>query len=346
MGFEAPLAVTNADDGSDRLFVVERGGLVHVVADGAVQAAPYLDLRNVIGTIEGETGLLGLAFHPSFEANGRVFVHYIEGDLDADGVLGNVLAELRADPPGASTVDAATLTVLFRAETTTAFHLGGHVAFGPDGYLYAGLGDGGNASAAQDPTNPYGGLLRLDVEVPGVVSVPPNNPFADDPYTWVYGLRNPWRFSFDAETGDLWIADVGEHDVEEVDVLPAGSPGGANYGWPIMEGDACYTDPGCVATGLTVPDFVYTHASGWGSSVTGGYVYRGGAIPDLFGSYVFGDFISGELFVVRSGISGEAPEQLLDTTYRIASFGVDEADEILVVDFTGGGIYRLAPSAP
>ena len=339
-GFASPLAVTNAGDGSDRLFVVERGGLVRVVAGGTVQGAPYLDLSALLGATEGENGLLGLTFHPSFADNGRLFVHYV------DTTRGNVLAELRAEPPSANSVDAATLIVLLRVETTTSFHLGGHVAFGPDGYLYAALGDGGNAPAAQDRTNPYGGLLRLDVGVPGEVSVPTDNPCADYPYTWVYGLRNPWRFSFDAETGDLWIADVGEHAVEEIDVLPAGSPGGANYGWPIMEGDGCYTDPGCSKTGLTLPDFVYTHASGWGSSVTGGYVYRGAAIPDLAGSYVFGDFISGDLFVVPDGVDGSEPERLLETPYMVASFGVDEADELLVVDFTGGGIYRLAPSVP
>ncbi len=344
-GFASPLAVTNAGDGSNRLFVVERGGLVYVVDDGSVQAAPYLDLRAQLGATEGENGLLGLTFHPSFATNGRLFVHYV------DDARGNVLAELSADPPSASTVDATSPTVLLRVATTTSFHLGGHVAFGPDGYLYAALGDGGNASEAQDLASAFGGLLRLDVEVAGEVSVPLDNPpFVDDPdafpYTWVYGLRNPWRFSFDAETGDLWIADVGEHATEEIDVLPAGSPGGANYGWPIMEGDGCYTDPGCATAGLTLPDFVYTHASGWGQSVTGGYVYRGSAIPGLVGSYVFGDFVSGDLFVVPGGVDGSAPERFLETPYMVASFGVDEANEILVVDFSGGGIYRLVPSAP
>jgi len=348
-GFDAPLAVTNAGDGSNRLFVVERGGLVRVVAGGTVQAAPYLDLSGVLGSLTGEKGLLGLTFHPSFASNGRLFVHYIEGNL-GDGDLGSVLAELQADPPSADSVDAGTLAVLLRVEPDTEAHLGGHVAFGPDGYLYMALGDGGNAPAAQDLSSPYGGVLRLDVDGTAVPSVPLDNPFVDDPgaypYTWVHGLRNPWRFSFDAETGDLWIADVGEHDVEEVDVLPAGSAGGANYGWPIMEGDACFPGTTCDPSGLTLPDFVYTHASGWGNSVTGGYVYRGAAVPDLIGDYVFGDYVSGALFVVRSGSGGAAPEQLLDTTYRIASFGVDEADEILAVDFAGGGLYRLAPSAP
>ncbi len=343
-GFETPVAVTNAGDGSGRLFVVERGGLVVVVEGGAVQATPYLDLSAALGAEAGENGLLGLAFHPEFASNGRLFAHYV------DDARGNVLAELLADPPSADTVDAGTLDVLLRVETTTDFHVGGHVAFGPDGHLYAALGDGGNRPAAQDLADPYGGLLRLDVDGTVVPEVPADNPFVDVPgaypYTWVYGLRNPWRFSFDAETGDLWIADVGQDDVEEIDVLPAGSAGGANYGWPIMEGDTCFTDPDCVTTGLTLPDFVYTHASGWGSSVTGGYVYRGAAMPDLFGSYVFGDFISGDLFVVPSGADGSAPERLLDTSLRVVSFGVDEADEVLVVDYAGGGIYRLVASAP
>ncbi|MFO8149787.1 MAG: PQQ-dependent sugar dehydrogenase, partial [Trueperaceae bacterium] len=234
-GFETPVAVTNAGDGSGRLFVVERGGLVVVVEGGAVQATPYLDLSAALGAVEGENGLLGLAFHPEFASNGRLFAHYV------DDARGNVLAELLADPPSADTVDAGTLDVLLRVETTTDFHVGGHVAFGPDGHLYAALGDGGNRHAAQDLADPYGGLLRLDVDGAVVPMVPADNPFVDVPgaypYTWVYGLRNPWRFSFDAETGDLWIADVGQDDVEEIDVLPAGSAGGANYGWPIMEGD-------------------------------------------------------------------------------------------------------------
>jgi glucose/arabinose dehydrogenase len=345
-GFEQPVAVTNAGDGSGRLFVVERGGLVHVVEDGSVQATAYLDLSAELGAQAGENGLLGLAFHPEFASNGRLFAHYV------DDARGNVLAELRADPPNADSVDAATLDTLLRVATTTDYHLGGHLAFGPDGYLYAALGDGGNQAAAQDLADPYGGLLRIDVDGAEVPAIPADNPFVDDPeeafpYTWVYGLRNPWRFSFDAETGDLWIADVGEGDVEEINVLPVASSGGANYGWPIMEGDACFP-PGttCDPTGLTLPDFVYTHASGWGNSVTGGYVYRGDAIPDLVGSYVFGDFVSGDLFVVPNGAGGSAVERLLDTSYRVVSFGVDEADEIHVVDYAGGVIYQLVASAP
>ena len=212
------------------------------------------------------------------------------------------------------------------------------------------LGDGGVWASAQDLASPYGGLLRLDVDGATVPSVPADNPFVGvagaRPETWVYGLRNPWRFSFDAATGDLWIADVGEDAVEEVNVLPAGSPGGANYGWPIMEGDRCLPGTQCDPTGLTLPDFVYTHASGWGSSVTGGAVYRGSAIPELYGSYVFGDFVSGRLFVVPSGAGGTAPAPLLQTPYRIASFGEDEALEIHLVDFAGGVLYRLAPAGP
>ena len=344
-GFVNPVAVTNAGDGSERLFVVERDGLVFVVEGGSVQETPYLDLSGALGDRAGENGLLGLAFHPSFASNGRLFAHFV------DDARGNVLAELVADPPSADTVDTGTLEVLLRVTTTSDFHVGGHVAFGPDGYLYAGLGDGGVAAAAQDLADPYGGLLRLDVDGAVVPSVPDDNPFVGTsgarPETWVYGLRNPWRFSFDAETGDLWIADVGEDAVEEINVLPAGAAGGANYGWPIMEGDRCYSPAtDCDRSGLTLPDFVYTHPSDGGRSVTGGYVYRGAAIPQLVGSYVFGDFMSGDLFLVPSGIDGSEPEPLLETSYRVVGFGVDEADEILVVDYAGGGIYRLVPSGP
>lgn len=343
-GFETPVAVAHAGDASGRLFVVERGGLVRVVDDGTVQAAPYLDLSAALGASGGENGFLGLAFHPDFAANGRLFVHYV------DDARGNVVAELQADPPSAASVDAGTLEILLRVEATSDFHVGGHLAFGPDGHLYAGLGDGGHPPAAQDLASAYGGLLRLDVDGGVVPSVPSDNPFVDTPgafpYTWVHGLRNPWRFAFDAQTGDLWIADVGEDDVEEIDVLPAGSEGGLNYGWPIMEGTDCFRGTTCDSIGMTLPDYTYTHASGWGESVTGGSVYRGAAIPGLVGSYVFGDFISGDLFVVPAGIDGTAPERLLETTAMVVSFGVDEAGELLVLDYAGGAMHRLVPTAP
>jgi glucose/arabinose dehydrogenase len=339
-GFTSPLGVTNAGDGSGRLFVVERRGVVRVVADGVPHETPYVDVRDLLPPPQGENGLLGLAFHPSFALNGRLFVFHTDRGGDS------VVAELRADPPDATTVDASTHTVLLRAQPATAVHQSGQLAFGPDGHLYASFGDGGLPSSAQDLTTLHGSLVRLDVDAVDPTLAPPDNPFVAvpgaRPEIWVHGLRNPWRFSFDPLTGDLWIADVGQNAVEELNRLPAGDPGGQNYGWPIMEGDRCYDPPvACDTTGLTLPTFAYEHASGWGRSVIGGAVYRGDELPFLRGSYVFGDFVSGDVFVLTDEGGEASGARLVATDLAISSLGSDEAGELYVVDFAGGGLHRL-----
>lgn len=344
-GFVQPLSITHAGDGSGRVFVVEQRGTVQVVRDGTVAATPYLDLRDRTRA-SGERGLLGLAFHPAFASNGRLFVHY----TDQAGTT--VLAELRADDAAAPRVDAATERVILTLEQPFGNHNGGQIAFGPDGYLYLGLGDGGSGGdpldAGQDLGTWLGTILRLDVDGAAPYQVPADNPFvAVDgalPEIWAYGLRNPWRFSFDRLSGDLWIADVGQNAVEEVNRQDASSPGGENYGWRVMEGDVCFDPPsGCDASALTLPVVTYTHRSGWGRSITGGYVYRGEALPALAGAYVFGDYVSGRVFVAEgSGTAWEA-RVLLETGMRIATFGEDEAGELYLADHQGGRLYRFAP---
>jgi len=344
-GFSQPLTITHAGDGSGRLFVVEQRGTVRVVENGVHLEGHYLDLQDRTRA-RGEQGLLGLAFHPAFSENGRLFVHYT--DLGGD----TVLSELRADPPDAGSVDAGSERVILTLEQPYGNHNGGQIAFGPDGYLYLALGDGGSGgdplNAGQDLGTWLGTILRLDVDGAEPYEVPASNPFVgvdgalDE--IWAYGLRNAWRFSFDRESGDLWIADVGQNAVEEVNRQPAASPGGENYGWRIMEGDACYDPPtGCDTSGLTMPVITYTHASGWGRSVTGGYVYRGENVPALQGAYVFGDYVSGRIFVAEGEGDEWEARILLEPGFRIATFGQDETGELYVADYQRGVLYRFAP---
>ncbi len=343
-GFVQPLSITHAGDGSGRLFVVEQRGTVRVVHDETLVTQHYLDLQDRTRS-QGERGLLGLAFHPDFADNARLFVHY----TDTGGTT--VLSELRAATADADVVDPASERVILTLEQPYGNHNGGQIAFGPDGFLYLGLGDGGSGGdpldAGQDLGTWLGTILRLDVDGEHPYAVPGDNPFVgvDDALDeiWAYGLRNPWRFSFDRANGDLWIADVGQNEVEEVNRQDADSAGGENYGWRIMEGDACYDPPtGCDPTGLTMPVLTYTHASGWGRSVTGGYVYRGNDVPSLAGAYVFGDYISGRIFVAEGEGDDWTARILLEPGFRIATFGQDEAGELYVADYQGGVLYRFA----
>ncbi len=343
-GFVRPLSITHAGDGSGRLFVVEQRGTVRVVRGDTLVAQHYLDLQDRTRA-QGERGLLGLAFHPDFVGNGRLFVHY----TDTGGTT--VLSELRADTADADVVDPASERVILTLEQPYGNHNGGQIAFGPDGFLYVALGDGGSGgdplNAGQDLSTWLGTILRLDVDGEQPYAVPDDNPFVgvDDALDeiWAYGLRNPWRFSFDRATGDLWIADVGQNEVEEVNRQDASSAGGENYGWRIMEGDACYDPPsGCDPTGLTMPVLTYTHASGWGRSVTGGYVYRGSDVPSLEGAYVFGDYVSGRIFVAEGEADDWTARILLEPGFRIATFGQDEAGELYVADYQAGTLYRFA----
>ncbi len=343
-GFVQPLGLVAANDGSGRLFVVEQRGTIQVLDPETREATPWLDM--IWRTrAQGERGLLGLAFHPRFAENGRVFVYY----TDPDG--NSVLAELHAEA-GAATLDPETEVVLLTLDQPYANHNGGQLAFGPDGYLYLGLGDGGRGGdplgSGQDLSTLLGSILRLDVDAdgPGTVAVPADNPFVATPDArpeiWAYGLRNPWRFSFDARNGDLWIADVGQSAVEEVDRVPTGSPGGLNFGWNVMEGDRCFDPPsGCDPSAFTGPVATYTHDSGWGRSITGGVVPYGDAAPSLTGRYVFGDFVSGRVFVLNEAGGAYEAEPLLEAGFPLAAFGLDEALDAYVLDYGGGVVYKL-----
>lgn len=338
-GFSQPVLVTHASDGSGRLYVVERAGVIRIVRDGAVEPAPFLDISALVRTSGSEQGLLGLAFPPDYPKRRHFYVHYTA----KSGVGDTVVARYRlgADPDVA---DPASATVLLRQAQPYANHNGGHLAFGPDGYLYIGLGDGGAGGDpqgnAQNPRTLLGKLLRVDVESGAdPYAIPPGNPFGNE--IWALGLRNPWRFSFDRAAGDLYIADVGQNAYEEVNVQPAASRGGQNYGWNVMEGMHCYSGAGCDRTGLTAPVAEYGHDSG-NCSITGGYVYRGAQYPSLQGVYFYGDFCSGRLWGLRRSASGWENARLLDSGLSLSSFGEDESGNLYVVDYGKGDLHRLA----
>jgi len=336
-GFSNPVAIAHAGD--DRLFVVEQRGTVRVVRDGQVLPEPFLDITDRVRS-GGERGLLGLAFPPDFAATGRFYAYYI--DLNGDSVLSRFLAEGDA-------ADPASEQVLLTQVQPYSNHNGGQLAFGPDGYLYLGLGDGGSGGDPQGNGQRLdtllGKVLRLDVSGDRA-EAPADNPFVRRegarPEVWAYGLRNPWRFSFDRETGDLYIADVGQNAFEEVNLQPAGSRGGENYGWNVMEADRCFQPrSGCDTTGLVLPIVVYPHGREWGSSITGGYVYRGSAVPDLRGAYVFGDYVSGRIWRADRVGDGWEVTPLVDAGFNVSTFGEDASGELYVADHGGGVVYRL-----
>jgi glucose/arabinose dehydrogenase len=347
-GLEAPLLATHAGDGSGRLFVVEQVGRIRVVRDGELLAEPFLDVSDRV-VAGGEQGLLGLAFHPDFATNGRFFVDYT--DLDGD----TVVAEYAVLDGDADRVDPASERVLLRIGQPFANHNGGHLAFGPDGFLYVGTGDGGSAGDpmgnGQRLDTLLGKILRLDLDGRSgdrPYGIPPGNPFVEHegarPEIWAFGLRNPWRFSFDRETGDLWIGDVGQGAFEEIDAVP-GDEAGVNYGWNVMEGRACFApETGCDEDGLRLPVAVYGH--GEGCSVTGGFVYRGSRWPGLAGAYLFSDFCSGTIWAVDAARPNAGPTAVLETGRAISSFGEDEDGELYVTDLAGGALLRVvAPPA-
>ncbi|WP_027481779.1 PQQ-dependent sugar dehydrogenase [Deinococcus pimensis] len=337
-GLERPVTVTNAGDGSGRLFVVEQGGRVRVVKDGRLQPGAFLDLSGLTRA-GGERGLLGLAFDPKFRQNGRLFVNYT--DRDGNTVIARYTAKGDAADPRSA-------TVLLRAEQPYANHNGGQLAFGPDGYLYVGLGDGGSGGDPQNNGQNLGTFLGkvLRVDVSGEkYAVPRDNPFVNRegarPEIWAYGLRNPWRFSFDRRTGDLLIADVGQNRFEEVNFQPKASRGGENYGWRLKEGDECF-DPSSNCARGTLVDPVVTYGRSEGQSITGGYVYRGKALPDLVGRYVYGDFASGRVWAASRASNGRwTTRELLDTNDQISTFGEDEAGELYVADYGSGTLLRF-----
>jgi glucose/arabinose dehydrogenase len=339
-GFDQPVYLTHAGDGSRRLFLVEKPGQVWIMQDGRRLEAPFLDIRNIVSSRQSERGLLSLAFHPQFASNGYFFVYYT--NLDGDTVTARYQAS--ADP---NLADPGSEQIIFQIEQPYANHNGVHLAFGPDGYLYISTGDGGSAGDpagyGQDRLSFLGKMLRLDVDGQLPYEIPADNPFitfsSARGENWAYGLRNPWRYSFDRATGDLFIGDVGQNTWEEITLLPAGTPGG-NLGWDLFEGNHVFEGSADQREGLIFPILEYQHTGGH-CSVTGGYVYRGEQFPEWYGVYFFGDYCSGVVWGALPDEDGLwQAEQLYDLPVSLASFGEDQAGELYLVDLNGG-IYRL-----
>jgi glucose/arabinose dehydrogenase len=324
-GLESPVGIVTAPDEPGRLYIVEQAGRVRVMTNGRLRREPFLDIRDLV-KVGGEQGLLGLAFHPEYSANRRFYVHYtdVRGDTR--------LIEYRSR--GLRTLDEAARPLLF-VDQPYENHNGGQLAFGPDGLLYIGLGDGGHAfdpaNRAQNLSSALGKLVRLDVDGP--------------PTRWqvaAYGLRNPWRFSFDAATGDLYVPDVGQDRWEEVNLVPSAPRLVANFGWPVYEGRERISDEEPGRAGVLVsPVHVYGREDG--CSVIGGYVYRGSRLPGLHGRYLFGDYCSGSVWSLRAGDGEPVDVRREPVSVRgLTSFGADARGELYLAS-QEGSIYRLAP---
>ncbi len=344
-GLTRPLFATHAGDGSERLFILEQPGTIRIWQNGALLEQPFLDIQNQVEDGGNEQGLLGLAFAPDYAESDLFWINYT--DLRGNTVVARF--SVSEDP---NLADASSEFQVLRLDQPARNHNGGMIAFGPDGYLWIGTGDGGAAndrfSNGQNPDTLLGKMLRLDVtsDLSQPYTVPADNPWVAANWNgtdvrdeiWAVGLRNPWRFSFDRETDELWIADVGQNQYEEVN-FTASLEGGENYGWPIMEGVHCFAREGCEQAGLVQPVAEYDHSGH--CSVTGGYVYRGEAQPVLDGVYFFGDFCSGAMWATYLDASGEyATSRVLDSGLQISSFAEDEAGELYVVSLSGA-VHRL-----
>jgi len=353
-GFDNPLFMTNARDGSNRLFVGEQTGYILVVENGEILFDPFLDVSNLLSddVFQGgysERGLLGLAFHPDYANNGLFYVSHT--DLAGNNVIAQY--NVSADDPNLATPDSR-VTIMTIAQPHYD-HNGGNIAFGNDGYLYIGIGDGGSlgddpGASAQNLTLHLGKLLRIDINIRDsdhAYTIPSDNPFINtpdaQPEIWAYGLRNPWRFTFDRLTGDLFLGDVGQADYEEIDFQAAGTPGGQNYGWYWMEGMHPRPNFEVPEADFVAPIAEYPHMIG--CSVTGGYVYRGMALPELNGVYFFGDYCNGRTWAIVPDVAGAwQTRPFIETERIISSFGEDEDGELYIVDYKGA-VLRLE-SAP
>ncbi|HEX6640468.1 MAG TPA: PQQ-dependent sugar dehydrogenase [Thermoanaerobaculia bacterium] len=344
-GLANPVSVTHAGD--NRLFITLQAGQI-VIFDGTrILPEPFLDIRNLV-TSGNERGLLSVAFHPRYAQNGLFYVNYTN-------LSGNtVVARYSVSPTDPNRANPSSAVPILGVTQPFQNHNGGQMQFGPDGYLYIGMGDGGSGgdpgNRAQNLGDLLGKMLRIDVDSGSPYAIPPSNPFIGftgaRPEVWSYGLRNPWRFSFDRATGDLWIADVGQGTWEEIDFQAATSIGGENYGWRRMEGSHCFTPPSNCNTGtLVLPVIEYDHDAG--CSVTGGYVYRGTRSPRFNGTYLYGDFCSGTIWGATRNANGTVTSrQLLDVTFNISTFGQDVNGEVYVADYSNGGLYRIVDDRP
>ena len=347
-GYDFSIFVASPPGDRERLLVVERGGAIHLRKNRVRQATPFLDLTSRTGGAS-EYGVYSLAFHPQYAMNRQLYVYYVANDGSSQ------VSRFTADPSGDAADATSELTILTQPEPAGAVLYGGRIGFGPDGMLYLALGDGvpgaGPASEAQDSGSFMGKMLRIDVDAATPYAVPPDNPYVARPgwrpEIWQLGFRNPWRWSFDRETGDLYVGDVGEDLLEELNVLEAPIEGGNNFGWPFMEGDGCFEPAsGCETAGLVTPLVQYPHA-GDACSVTGGQVYRGRDFPALRGTYLYSDFCGGWIrsFRLEGGAAAEAYPELPaplagGLTDNAVSFGEDADGEVYVV-YASGRIYRI-----
>ena len=353
-----PVGVRNAGDGSARLFIVRRQGDILIVDGGGVLlSTPFLDISALVDDGGSEQGLLGLAFHPQYKTNGYFYVNYTR-NLQPAAADRSVIARYAVSVADPNLANPNSGVVLLEIEQDFSNHNGGDLLFGPDGYFYIGMGDGGSGgdpnNRAQSLNSLLGKLLRINVDAepggsvaqlcglnPQGYGIPADNPFVGNantcPEIWAYGMRNPWRLSFDAQTRDLFIGDVGQNSVEEIDFQPAGAAG-RNYGWRCRDGGRPFNnDPPCSGT-LVEPILTYTHANG--CSITGGYRYRGSYGP-LVGTYLYADFCNGRIWFAHEDGNGDWSNQgLINSGFNVSSFGEDENREIYLTDL-GGGIYRL-----
>lgn len=339
-GIERPVLATHAGDNSGRLFIVEQSGKIRIFNNGLLLTTPFLDITGRILCC-GERGLLSVAFPPGYGTN--KFHLYVNYTNTGDNTIVSRFALLTTNQ-----VDPDSEEILLEIEQPFENHNGGQIAFGPDGMLYIGMGDGGSGgdplSSGQNMDSLLGKMLRIDVESNAMpYAIPADNPFVNlqnvRPEIWSYGLRNPWRFSFDRSTGDLYIADVGQNLFEEVNVQDSNSKGGENYGWNFLEGIHCFNSSNCDLNGLTLPKLEYSHSDGT-CSVAGGYVYRGATFPTLQGVYLFGDFCSGQVGGLRRTDAGWESIILLETPHSITSFGEDESGNVYLAD-SGGTLFQI-----
>lgn len=335
--FDQPVFMLQPPGNTQFWFVLEKGGkVIRLRADGSERRL-VLNLAKQVESGPMEAGLLGMAFHPGFTDNGQIFLSYTR----AGEPLISVLARFRSRD-GGKTIDPDSEERLLEVEQPYRNHNGGHIAFGPDGYLYFGLGDGGSAGDpkghGQNRNTLLGAMLRLDVNGVTPYAIPRNNPFADGggrPEVFAWGLRNPWRWSFDRQSGELWVGDVGQNEWEEVNLVKSGD----NLGWNLWEGKHCYRRSDCSSEGMVMPRAEYSHRLG--CSVTGGYVYRGKSLPSLSGHYIYGDYCSGRVWALDVNNPGAHPEEIFYSSRRIASFAEDHRGELYLLDFAGGRIFQL-----
>ncbi len=323
------------------MLVLEQPGTIRLIEGGALQSDPFLDIHDRVGSQGNEQGLLGIALHPNFAENGFFYVNYTDTNGDT------VIARYQVTKEAPNRVDPNSEKVLLQVDQPYQNHNGGSMVFGPDGKLYMGLGDGGSGGDphgnGQSTNTLLGKLLRVDVDGGDPYAIPADNSFANGngkPEIWALGLRNPWRFSFDRLTGDLYIADVGQNAWEEIDFYPAGSPGGANFGWNYREGAHEFSGTPPSGANLIDPVAEYGHAEG--CSVTGGYVYRGEALPEFRGVYLYSDYCSGRVWGLLKAADGSWQTKVLfETGFNVSSFGQDLQGEVYLIDQSSGSVYQL-----